>query len=329
MTVMNSSSWRLFEVIARFNITAYEMKIFFHSKMLATQKGKQSLSQQKTSRLVSILKQSNAISMDSDFEPLDWHEWEGIHAPTYIEKVSTGDPETYHAADLPCCQEQILAEQYSASSMLSAANQALESGVAFSPTSGFHHAHYSSPGTFCVLNALPLTAYFLIKKCGLKSVLILDCDYHRGNGTRDILNHLDESKISHQSLGFYFVRPHQANEYLIKLQRICDLILNGQYEAVIYQAGMDVLIGDPAGGGILTMQQAQIRDDLVFSACRQSRTPIVWNLAGGYQLPSSDGKHDPVIQGHINTVNCALGEHQVDFKPPVQQRSIAEEHLEP
>ena len=78
----------------------------------------------------------------------------------------------------------------------------------------------------------------------------------------------------------------------------------GAYEGVIYQAGMDVLLGDPSGGGILSYRQAHARDEMVFVACHESHTPVAWNYAGGYKTDEA-GRLTPVLAGHLNTVLAA------------------------
>lgn len=194
--------------------------------------------------------------------------------------------------------------QYSAASMVAAVSAALESGCAFSPTAGFHHAHWARPGPLCLLNALPLAACHALFDSSIRRVLILDCDFHRGNGTEDILARLNDDRIAHKSFGYKFTRPEQAQAYVEEIARISQSIQEAEFDLVIYQAGMDVLLGDPAGGGILSLDEARARDRLVFSACRRSRVPIVWNLAGGYQRP--DSGYDMVVAGHLNTYDCAL-----------------------
>lgn len=55
----------------------------------------------------------------------------------------------------------------------------------------------------------------------------------------------------------------------------CDLIL--------YQAGADSHIDDPLGG-FLTTEQIKQRDAIVFREAKCWDIPLVWNLAGGYQI---------------------------------------------
>lgn len=138
-------------------------------------------------------------------------------------------------------------------------------------------------------------------------MLILDCDYHVGNDTDDILGHFIEDptvRIGHLSLGRKYRARYQAEEYLAEIARVSTQIRGGKYAAVLYQAGMDVLVGDPLGG-ILTYEETYRRDLQVFESCRSAAVPIAWNLAGGYQR-DSDGTVMPVLRGHLNTLTgCA------------------------
>ena len=73
-------------------------------------------------------------------------------------------------------------------SLLSAASAALSNGlVACSPTSGFHHAGYSSAFGFCTFNGLMETALALKAEGKVRRVGILDCDQHYGDGTAEIM----------------------------------------------------------------------------------------------------------------------------------------------
>ena len=101
------------------------------------------------------------------------------------------------------------------------------------------------------------------------------------------------------------MRRSQSAEYLLEIDRICNSIASGDFGLVIYQAGMDVLLGDPAGGGLLTLSQTRERDCRVFTACSRASTPVGWNLAGGYRRPAESG-YDLAVQGHLNTFNCAV-----------------------
>ena len=73
----------------------------------------------------------------------------------------------------------------------------------------------------------------------------------------------------------------------------CDLIL--------YEAGADPHLKDPLGG-LLTTEQMAWRDRVVFE--QLGHLPMVWNLAGGYQLAkggTEEQRREPVLALHRET----------------------------
>lgn len=152
-----------------------------------------------------------------------------------------------------------------------------EGGAACSPTSGFHHAGYAKAGGFCTFNGLVVAAV-LAHQRSQKNVAILDCDYHYGNGTDDILAQRNIRYVYHYSTGRY-AGPKIAESFLEELPSILEHSRGG---VLIYQAGADAHNDDPLGGW-MTAEQMRRRDRIVFTFCQQHGVPVVWNLAGGYQ----------------------------------------------
>src|SRR5207249_10865048 len=107
-----------------------------------------------------------------------------------------------------------------------------------------------------------------------------DCDMHYGDGTDDILAHLDVKCVRHFTAGADFNAPSHAQSFFAELPAIvrgmrdCDVVL--------YQAGADPHVDDPLGGWLTTDELAR-RDAVVFETLREIGVPVVWNLAGGYQ----------------------------------------------
>ena len=190
---------------------------------------------------------------------------------------------------------------WTSGSVLSAAYEALNAGIACSPTSGFHHAAYKSGGGFCTFNGLMVTAIELFTKRNIR-VAIVDFDQHYGDGTDDILSTLGYlDKIMHYTsggdregiaLGWDVYKRTRLKELLYTVSKGTDL--------VIYQAGADCHVDDPLGGW-LTTEQMKERDDLIIGALRNRGIPVVWNLAGGYQADLQK-----VIQLHMNTLIASL-----------------------
>jgi acetoin utilization deacetylase AcuC-like enzyme len=162
-------------------------------------------------------------------------------------------------------------------SFVSATLHALKHGGAVcSPTSGFHHAGYDFSGGFCTFNGLMVAA--MVARRQVSRVGILDCDYHYGNGTDDIIDRLALDHIDHLTTGG-LPRPWDPEEFLGKLPLA---LAEMKVDVLLYQAGADAHVDDPLGGW-MTTEQMRRRDRLVFRFCREAGVPVVWNLAGGYQ----------------------------------------------
>jgi acetoin utilization deacetylase AcuC-like enzyme len=187
--------------------------------------------------------------------------------------------------------------------MLSAARHAkVEGGVAVAPCSGFHHAGWKTAKDFCTFNGLMVTAGAL-RADGLRRVGILDFDHHYGDGTDDIIEHLQASGwVRHFSAGKFYHQRAQANEFLSHLDELL-----GEFrdcELILYQAGADPHLDDPLGGWLSTEQLRQ-RDATVFEFFKRLQIPIAWNLAGGYQR-DAQGSIAPVLLIHDQTLReCA------------------------
>lgn len=276
--------------------------VFYSKKMSARNYESESPSAYKPKALIEYWKQKATYPIELISPvPATIKELCLAHKSTYVNNVLNLQVENgFHnksaeiAASLP----------YTSGSILSAARHVLKhGGVACSPTSGFHHAHYQSGGGFCTFNGLMVTALVLKSEGKVNKVGILDCDYHYADGTIDIIKHLGIDWITHycNRAGY---KPY-APVFLDKVKRLmasmadCDIIL--------YQAGADAHHNDPLGG-FLNNVQMYVRDRIVFDAAKTMGIPLVWNLAGGYQVDRNvDGNEDisKILTLHTNTlVEC-------------------------
>jgi acetoin utilization deacetylase AcuC-like enzyme len=204
---------------------------------------------------------------------------------------------------------------YTSGSMLSAARHVLvDKGVAAAPCSGFHHAEWDKAMGYCTFNGLMITALALKEdvvqyddtkeKFTLEHVTrrigILDLDMHYGNGTDDILIQVNqEGWCRHFTAGDQFRSAAQVPKFFDQwLPRVLDKL--SDCGLVLYQAGADPHIKDPHGGW-LTTPELKERDAHVFEFFRAHKIPLVWNLAGGYQV-EKDGSIPKVLEIHDNTM---------------------------
>lgn len=177
--------------------------------------------------------------------------------------------------------------------------------------SGFHHAGwngYFKLGYFCTFNGLMASALRLIEHDDYERVAIIDADYHWGNGTDDIIQHLSSSisrSIKHFSFGKYWQKPEEAQTYLDAFGVVEKLMDEFQPDVILYQSGADCHVDDPFGG-MLTEEQMYERDLRMFKISQLLGIPIAWNLAGGYQIDPATGNIDKVLNLHLNTFKaCA------------------------
>jgi acetoin utilization deacetylase AcuC-like enzyme len=170
-------------------------------------------------------------------------------------------------------------------------------GVACSATQGFHHAHFEDGYGYCTFNGLMITAMKSLRN-GAANVLIIDGDGHYGDGTEDVLDHLMvRGRVTHVTrpdMG----RPIQADWNAAMWQSFAKgLIRSSKAGIILYQAGADAWDQDPYGAGYLSKEGLAARDRGIFTAAREARVPLVWNLAGGYAKNMQD-----TIDIHLQTL---------------------------
>jgi len=240
------------------------------------------------------------------FDPVSEDMLSRVHSPRYVRDVLSLRASNGFGTVSEAVAESL---RWTSGSFVAAAMHAWRSGrVACSPTSGFHHAKYASGGGFCTFNGLMLAAERLLSE-GAKSVGVLDCDEHYGNGTDDILQRVAvlKGRVRHFTRG----RPGyggEPDEFLASLEPLLQTWRDGGVEVVLYQAGADPHVDDPLGGFLRT-DELQERDRIVFSTCHRLGLAIAWNLAGGYQERPGSRWPDrirPVLDLHDATMRECL-----------------------
>lgn len=272
-----------------------------------------------------------------DISPLLKESFYKVHSREYVDGIFNGTIKNGYGIE-----SKKFAEVFcmTAGSLYTASKNALKSGIAVSPSSGFHHARYSKAEGFCTFNSLVLTSVLLKEKGFAQKIGIIDFDMHYGNGTDEIIEKLSLDYIVHYTAGkkydlhyplLNFLKPLLKKFYNKKFTQVNQLetpkplfrqkVLAKKGEKfmseipsilekftscdlIIYQAGADQHINDPYGG-LLTYEQMQQRDEKVFNFAKQHNIPLVWNLAGGYQKDIS-GTIEPVLKCHRNTMKSCI-----------------------
>lgn len=214
-----------------------------------------------------------------DFSPLSIEDLHLAHDPKYVSDVFNLIKPNGFGNKSRQVADSLL---YTSGSLYAAAVAALTyGGATCSPTSGFHHASYGEAYGFCTFNGLVVAARKVVEQDKLaRSVTIIDCDQHPGDGTRNIVKKLKLDYIKLWSLGEYMRDGFESEEQF--LQDLRTQMENVTSELVIYQAGADPHVNDPLGGTLST-ETMRKRDEIVFSVAKEKGIAVVWNFAGGYQ----------------------------------------------
>ncbi|KAM8799586.1 histone deacetylase 11 isoform 2-T2 [Eudromia elegans] len=193
---------------------------------------------------------------------------------------------------------------------------ALDRGWAINVGGGFHHCSSDKGGGFCAYADITLTIKFLFERVqGVSKATIIDLDAHQGNGhERDFM---DDNRVYIMDAYNRYIYPGDGfakraikrkvelewgtedTEYLQKVQTHVEGTLNElKPDIIVYNAGTDILDGDPLGGLAISPQGIVKRDEIVFKAARSRRIPILMVTSGGYQKRTARIIADSIINLH-------------------------------
>lgn len=296
------------------------INIFYDEKMVKENGGFSPSSFKPSKVIEDWSKEFDSQFLINKFKPLEKEVFYKVHKKEYVDGIFNGLIENGYGL-----KSSDFGEVFSltSGSLYAAAEEALKSGIAISPTSGFHHARLEKSEGFCTFNGLVLTSVLLKEKGMINKVGILDFDMHYGNGTDEIIKKYNLDYIIHYTAGkkydlnypfLNFLKPlikkvynkkFKSNGKDINKPKLRQMLLKFKdCDLIIYQAGADQHIDDPYGG-LLTYEQMQIRDRKVFDFDNHHNIPLVWNLAGGYQKDSAE-TIEPVLKCHRNTMKECL-----------------------
>ncbi|XP_025932354.1 histone deacetylase 11 isoform X5 [Apteryx rowi] len=171
---------------------------------------------------------------------------------------------------------------------------------------------------------------------GVSKATIIDLDAHQGNGhERDFM---DDSRVYIMDAYNRYIYPGDGfakraikrkvelewgtedTEYLQKVQTHVEGALNElKPDIIVYNAGTDILDGDPLGGLAISPQGIVKRDEVVFKAARSRRIPILMVTSGGYQKRTARIIADSILNLHnLGLIDKELATSGVE-NPKVEQ----------
>jgi acetoin utilization deacetylase AcuC-like enzyme len=174
-----------------------------------------------------------------------------------------------------------------------------------------HHAEASRAMGFCFFNNAAIGAEHLLRRHGLRRVLIVDYDLHHGNGTEHVFYERRDVMYfsTHQSPlypgtgavrffghgdghGYNLDIPLLAGKTDADYVHIFEKVLApvaAQFEPefIIVSAGFDIAAGDPLGGMEVTAGGfGRLTRSLMAMAERTAAGRLALVLEGGYDLPA-------------------------------------------
>jgi histone deacetylase 11 len=194
--------------------------------------------------------------------------------------------------------------QYATAGTLLAVELAFQYGWSINLAGGYHHAQGASGEGFCFYADIPIAVCAALKKNPNLSVLVVDLDVHQSNGCAHVFKHDPHVRIfdvynhdiypwdkrAQQYVDFKYPVASAISEtdYLALIEKkLSQAIQRCSPKLLIYNAGTDILTGDPLGGMSISEQGIIHRDAIVFRQAQTHNIPIVMLLAGGYTRQSA------------------------------------------
>ncbi|XP_058856093.1 histone deacetylase 11-like isoform X3 [Acipenser ruthenus] len=200
---------------------------------------------------------------------------------------------------------------------------AIDRGWAINVGGGFHHCSSDKGGGFCAYADITLAI--------------------KGNGhERDFM---DDKRVYIMDVYNRYIYPGDGfakraikrkveldwgtedQEYLQKVEMHVEGALNEvKPDVLVYNAGTDILDGDPLGGLAISPQGIIKRDEILFKAARRRKIPILMVTSGGYQKRTARIIADSIINLHnLGLVDCdsAASEARPSQVPFMMSKSIS------
>lgn len=230
-----------------------------------------------------------------------WHTLSLFHTEDYLEST-TKEENVSNMIGLDLHSEVfdsfIEAQRRAVQGTIDASVNAINCNTSFNINlgGGLHHASQDSGNGFCVYNDIGVAINYIQKKEKFnKKILIIDLDYHQGNG--NLIGFKNNPKVYHYSISgdiwncikidnskeIELLPGTKDNQYLKRLKRTLPKIIAHVNPSIVYYiAGTDVLKNDFFGQFDLTLKGVLERDTTVLELCKKNNIPLVMTMGGGY-----------------------------------------------
>ena len=273
--------------------------------------------------IVNILKEAGYLTMDTIIHPCEATEQDllTVHTPGYLNSLTYSAKvalitEVPPVALLPnfIVQSRLLSRfRYHVGGTVIATRTAFERGWGINIGGGFHHCSSNEGGGFCAYADITIAIRYLRRyEPRVKRVMIVDLDAHQGNGHEhdfmgdedvyilDVYNasiYPHDEKAKHAINRCVELRPRTRDKsYLNKVEANLAAALD-EFSAdfIMYNAGTDILEGDPLGCLNVTAAGVIRRDEMVFEVARERGIPVAMVTSGGYQRHTAQVIADSIL----------------------------------
>lgn len=250
-----------------------------------------------------------------------------IHSRDYFESIrdTSGKERVFLDPDTSTNARTFDTALLAAGGVLQAADDiitgTINNGFAFVRPPG-HHAERSRAMGFCFFNNIAIAADHLIKKHGIKRVLIADWDIHHGNGTQNSFYTRDDvlffsthqypyypgtghwSEAGEERGKGYTVNiplsPGKTDEDFASIYEKILFPIAAQFkpEFILVSVGFDIYHQDPLGGMLVTKAGFSFMTSILLKIADQSAGGrILFILEGGYNLQGlKEGSKEILLQ---------------------------------
>jgi len=218
---------------------------------------------------------------------------------------------------------------YATSGTVLAGYLAVQRGAAVNLGGGFHHCSGASGGGFCAYADITLSLQLLRRNfpSRVRRAMIIDLDVHQGNGHENAKRRLNDNDlyivdvynpslypcdyVAAQEINVAMYLGTRMNDasYLAEVQFALDhAFATFQPDVIYYNAGTDIMAGDPLGQMYVTPKGIIQRDEIVFQRAVDQKIPIVMVLSGGYQSSTAAVIGDSILnlKRKFNLFNAIL-----------------------
>ncbi|KAL6888910.1 hypothetical protein ACP4OV_009936 [Aristida adscensionis] len=253
----------------------------------------------KWGRVRSFLVEAGILQSDRIVEPLEASEDDllVVHSESYLNSLKSSEK---------------VARIIEVGGSVLSAKLALERGWSINIGGGFHHCSANEGGGFCAYADISLCIHFAFVRLNISRVMIIDLDAHQGNGhekdfssdgrvyTLDIYNsgiypfdYVAKQYIDQKVELDSGTKTEDYLEYLDNALMVAETRF--QPQLIVYNAGTDILDGDPLGRLKVSPEGVAIRDEKVFRFAKHHNVPLVMLTSGGYMKSSARVIADSII----------------------------------